>query len=85
MGTPKLQSYVDHAVLVKLAYRDSPFSATLCAIDAHGIWLEARELTDELLGSKRPPDGIMPILFVPFANLQYMIGALETAPAEAAA
>jgi len=79
MGAPKLQSYVDHSVLVKLAYRDSAVRATLCAVDAHGIWIEAQELAHELLGAKRPQDGVTPILFIPFAHLQYMIGALDTA------
>ena len=77
MGPPKLHSYVDHSVMVRIAYRKNAVSATLRGIDEHGIWLESEELTNELLGSKRPAGSVIPVLFTPFAQIQYVIGALE--------
>lgn len=78
MSAPKLESYVDHAVLLKTSYRDKTVTATLRGVDEHGLWLEAEELTNELLGAKRPAGSVTPMLFTPFAQVEFVIGALDT-------
>jgi hypothetical protein len=77
MAAPTLESYVDHRVMICTAARKQPVTATLCAVDAHGIWIESPELAGELLGSKRPPSNMKPVVFIPFAQLQYVLGVLD--------
>ncbi len=79
MATPKLESYVDHRIMLRVSLRESAVTAILRAIDEHGIWIESTELTDELLGSKRPPSRLKPVVFVPFTQLQYVLGVLDEA------
>lgn len=79
MATPKLESYVDHRIMVRVALRESAVTAILRAIDAHGIWIESSDLTGELLGPKRPPAKLKPVVFIPFAQLQYVLGVLDEA------
>ena len=79
MATPTLESYIDHRIMLRVALRESAVTAILRSIDAHGIWIEAPDLTDELLGSKRPPSRLKPVVFVPFAQLQYVLGVLDEA------
>jgi hypothetical protein len=78
MAAPKLESYVDHSVLLKTSYREAAVTATLRGVDEHGLWLESEELTNELLGAKRPAGSVTPMLFTPFAQLEFVIGALDT-------
>jgi hypothetical protein len=80
MATPNLVSYVDHAVLLKISSREGAVTATLRSVDEHGLWLESEELTNELLGAKRPAGAVTPILFTPFVRVEYVIGALNSTP-----
>jgi hypothetical protein len=80
MASPNLASYVDHAVLLKISSREGAVSATLRGVDDHGLWIESEELTNELLGAKRPAGPVTPVLFAPFAQVQYVIGALDSTP-----
>jgi hypothetical protein len=80
MSAPKLESYIDHSVLVKTSYRKSAVTATLRGVHPHGIWLESEELTSELLGAKRPAGPVTPVLFTPFAQVEFVIGALDATP-----
>jgi len=77
MAALTLESYIDHRVMIRINLRKDPVTATLCAVDEHGIWIESAELTAELLGSKRPPSTMKPVVFVPFAQLQYVLGVLD--------
>jgi hypothetical protein len=77
MSAPKLESYIDHSVLLKTSYRKEAVPATLRGVDEYGIWLESEELTNELLGTKRPAGSITPMLFTPFAQVEFVIGALD--------
>lgn len=79
MATPKLERYVDHRILLCVAQRKEPVTAILRSIDEHGIWIESAELAGELLGAKRPPSRLKPVVFVPFAQLQYVLGVLDEA------
>ncbi len=79
MATPKLESYVDHRIMLCIAGRKNPITAILRSIDEHGVWIECAELSGELLGSKRPPSRLKPVVFVPFAQLQYVLGVLDEA------
>jgi hypothetical protein len=51
----------------------------LHGIEAHGIWIESQDLTNELMAKfDCSSSRTTPIVFIPFAKLEFIIAALDS-------
>ena len=52
-------------------------TAKLHLVDDNGIWIESNNLTQAILENLNIPAGKTPIIFLPFAQVRYILGASD--------
>lgn len=76
-----LASMVGEVIIVRIPVLDAEGMTLvkLHGIEAHGVWIESQDLTNELMAKFRcSTSRTTPIVFVPFAKLDFIIAALDS-------
>jgi len=66
-------------VRIPLLHTDGMILVKLHGIEAHGIWIESQNLTNQLMEKFHCSSSrTTPLVFVPFGKVDFIIGAIES-------
>ena len=76
-----LQNMIGEVIITRIPVLDADglTLVKLLAIEAHGIWVESQDFTDELMQKFQVSSSrTTPIVFVPFHKIDFIIGSLDS-------